>query len=429
MTEEKAIKPNFKVALIIMASLFFLLGFITTMNNSLISYLKGAFQLDDTKAQLVNTAFYGAYILSIPIGYLLKKIGYKGGVLLALSIIGVGFFLCYPGVKIGYYGFLSSMFVVAMGVAILQVAVNPYILSLGSPETAASRLTMTQALNSLATTVAPVFVSMLIVSANNSSVAGGEGPNLGAIAKSVQAPFFGIAILVLIIAVVLYFLHLPEIKDEETSSNGSKTYKASVWQYKHMILGAMGIFVYLGVEIGIPSFFPSYIKGYLNLDMTESNWFLNLAKFIHLNTADPTWYLAFYWGGLMVGRFMGTFILSKFKARHVLTTAAVAGAVCVALSILAASMGMGWLAFGLFLITGLFHSIMWPCIFNLASVDLGPYAKQGSGIICTAVIGGAILLPIMGSIQQNIGLIAAISTLFIYYAYIAFFAIKGSKIR
>ena len=164
-------KNNYLFPLIVMASLFFLIGFITTMNNSLIDYLKDAFNLNEVEKQLPNTFFYGAYIFSIPVGYLLNRIGYKNGIITSLGLISLGFFLCIPGVALGYYGFLSAISVFAIGIVILQVAANPYVNALGSPETAASRLTLTNALNSVATVIAPLFVSMLIVSANTGGVA------------------------------------------------------------------------------------------------------------------------------------------------------------------------------------------------------------------------------------------------------------------
>ena len=232
-----------------MATLFFLLGFITTMNNSLINYLKDAFNLNEVEKQLPNTFFYGAYILSIPVGYLLNRIGYKNGVLAGLGMISLGFFLCIPGVAAGYYGFLSAVSIFAIGVVLLQVAANPYVNALGSPETAASRLTLTNALNSVATVIAPIFVSMLIVSANT---AGATDP------KTVQGPFAGIGIVTLVIVVIMFFLKLPEIKEGEVKEGAASKIKSSAYKYPHMWLGSLAIFFYMGVEIGIPSFFADY---------------------------------------------------------------------------------------------------------------------------------------------------------------------------
>jgi len=395
---------GFLFPLIVMASMFFLLGFITTMNNSLIDYLKDAFRLNEVEKQLPNTFFYGAYILSIPVGYLLNRIGYKHGVLTGLALISIGFFLCIPGVAMGYYGFLSAVSVFAIGVVLLQVAANPYVNALGTPETAASRLTLTNALNSLATVIAPIFVSMLIVSANEG---GASDP------KAVQGPFAGIGIFTLVIVAVMFFLHLPEIKEGTDEEGSGKKYKSNAYQYTHMWLGSLAIFFYMGVEIGIPSFFADY---------SEKLGF-------SFDGEMRTRLLAYYWAGLMVGRVAGIFILRKYSARQILSFNAVFGAVMLLLSLVLGSMGMNWVALVLFLGTGLMHSIMWPCIYNLALEDLGPHSKVGSGVIATSVIGAAILPIMMGGIQKGIGLVIAICCLFVYYAYITFFAVKGSRIR
>ena len=394
----------FLFPLIVMASLFFLFGFITTMNNSLIDYLKDAFRLNEVEKQLPNTFFYGAYILSIPVGYLLNRIGYKNGVLAGLALVSAGFFLCIPGVAMGYYGFLSAVSVFAIGVVLLQVAANPYVNALGKPETAASRLTLTNALNSLATVIAPIFVSMLIVSANTG---GASDP------KAVQGPFAGIGIVTLVIVVIMFFLKLPEIKGDEGTEGSTKKFRSSAYKYPHMWLGSLAIFFYMGIEIGIPSFFADYsAKLGFNFDGEMR-----------------TRLLAYYWLGLMIGRILGIFILRKYSASQILSFNAVIGAVMLLLSLILGNMNMGSVALVLFLGTGLMHSIMWPCIYNLALEDLGPHSKVGSGVIATSVIGAALLPIMMGGIQKSIGLIVAICCLFIYYAYITFFALKGSKVR
>ena len=395
---------NYLFPLIVMATLFFLLGFITTMNNSLINYLKDAFNLNEVEKQLPNTFFYGAYILSIPVGYLLNRIGYKNGVLAGLGLISLGFFLCIPGVSLGYYGFLSAVSVFAIGIVLLQVAANPYVNALGSPETAASRLTLTNALNSVATVIAPIFVSMLIVSGNT----GGQADP-----KTVQGPFAGIGIVTLIIVVIMFFLHLPEIKEGEAVEGSVKKYKDSAYKYTHLWLGSLAIFFYMGVEIGIPSFFADYSAK------------LGFA----FDGEMKTRFLAYYWAGLMVGRIAGIFILRKYTASRILSFCAAGGAVMLLLSLILGGLGMSWIGLVLFLGTGLMHSIMWPCIYNLSLEDLGPHSKVGSGVISTSVIGAALLPIMMGAIQRGIGLIIAICCLFVYYAYITFFAVKGAKIR
>lgn len=395
--------------LIVMASLFFLFGFITTMNNSTIDFLKNAFGLNDVQKQLPNTFFYGAYVLSIPVGLMLMRIGYKNGVLLGLALIALGFFLSIPGVGMGYYGFLSAVSVFAIGVVILQVVAGPYVNAMGSPETAASRLTLTNALNSVATVIAPILVSVLLVTPK---IETGSKMANSDILKIVKGPFLMIGVVTLVILAIMFFLKLPEIKEEEGNTKvEAKSYKSSAFKYTHVWLGSLAIFFYMGIEIGISSFFPDY------------------AAHLKLDNISPIDMLKYYWGGLMVGRIIGIFILQKYKARQILTICAFGGAVLLAASFVLGA-GAPVIAMWLFLGTGLFHSIMWPVIYNLALEDLGPHAKVASGVIATSVIGAAILMPLMGAIKSITGsVVIAVSCMFLYYAYLVFFAQKGSKIR
>lgn len=401
-------KNKYLFPLMVMFVLFFLFGFITTMNNSTIDFLKNAFGLNDVEKQLPNTFFYGAYALSVPISFLIARIGYRNSILAGLAMISLGFFLCIPGVGIGYYGFLSTVSIFALGVAMLQVAAQPYVNILGPKETAASRLTMANALNSVATVIAPIFVAVLMTTPD---LAEGETLANSEIQAIVKSPFIGIGIATLVILLIMAFLKLPEVQagdgDEDNGKN-KKAYKSSAFKYPHVWLGSLGIFVYMGIEIGIPSFFADFVK----------------LKSISLN--NPTNMLKFYWGGLMVGRILGIFILRKFKSPTILTACSIGGAAMVVSAIVLS----GNLSMWLFLGTGLFHSIMWPVIFSLALEDLGPHTKVASGIIATSVIGAAILTPVMGLAQTITGtVIAAISFMLIYYAYLVFFAQKGSKIR
>jgi len=245
---------------------------------------------------------------------------------------------------------------------------------------------------------------MLIVSANTE---GAADP------KTVQGPFAGIGIVTLVIVVIMFFLKLPEIKEDEAKEGVTKKIKSSAYKYPHMWLGSLGIFFYMGVEIGIPSFFADYSA---KLDF-------------NFDGETRTRLLAYYWAGLMVGRVAGIFILRKYSASRILSFCAAGGAVMLLLSLVLGGLGMNLIALVLFLGTGLMHSIMWPCIYNLALEDLGPHSKVGSGVIATSVIGAALLPIMMGGIQRGVGLIIAICCLFVYYAYITFFAVKGSKIR
>jgi FHS family L-fucose permease-like MFS transporter len=211
----------------------------------------------------------------------------------------------------------------------------------------------------------------------------------------------------------MFFLKLPEIKGDEAADGSAKKFKSSAYKYTHLWLGSLAIFFYMGVEIGIPSFFADY-SNKLGFSF-DGEMRTNL--------------LAYYWGGLMVGRILGIFILRKYSASQILSFCAVLGAAMLVGSLAFGGVNVKWVALILFLGTGLFHSIMWPCIYNLALEDLGPHSKVGSGVIATSVIGAAILPILMGGIQKEVGLVVAICCLFLYYAYITFFAVKGSKIR
>ncbi|WP_321286324.1 glucose/galactose MFS transporter [uncultured Sunxiuqinia sp.] len=400
-------KNKYLFPLIVMSALFFMIGFMTTMNNSMIDFLKEAFRLDALPngkilKQLPNSFFYGIYALSIPIGFLIHRIGYKKGVLLGVGLLTAGVLMCIPLVAIGYIPFLFGVAVFAFGIVILQVVANPYVNALGSEKTAASRLTLANFLNSVATVIAPVFVSLLIIS------------DTGAMEPTkVQKPFIVLAVIAAVILVLLFFMKLPEIEGEDKDvAMKPKKYKSSAFKYTHVWLGSLAIFFYMGVEIGIPSFFADYTKE-LGLNLT---------------VVERTDWLKYYWGGLMVGRLAGIFILRKFTARQILSLCAIGGAILVGSSLVLGA-NASQLALVLFLGTGLFHSIMWPTIYSLALEDLGPHAKVASGVISTSVIGAAVLTPMMGAIQDNLGLVAAVSTMFVYYTYLIFFATKGSKIR
>lgn len=409
MTQKQT--PNYTFALIVVIIVCFLIGFITTMNNSMIEFCKNAFSLNDTQGQLVNSAFYGAYILSIPFGLMMSKIGYKMTLVLGLLVVGIGFIINYSGISalIGgdvakiYSVFLGSMFVVALGIVMLQLVANPYVMVLGSPEKGAFRMTLSQALNSVATTVAPIFITYVILSGKSAA---------DAQPADIPAPYLGLGIFTLILCVILVFLKLPNINEGEQAAEASgvqKQYKSSVFKYPHVWFGMLGIFFYMGLEIGIPSMLPAFFKN--NPELTGS----------------ATDYLPLYWGGMMVGRFIGAGVLSKFKPRSILSTCLICGAICVGISFL---LGGGKASVYAMLAAGLFHSVMWPLIFNLGLEDLGPHTKSASGIINLGVVGAAILTPIMGRVVDNpsLGVGVAIAMMFIYYIYVMWFCWKGSKV-
>ena len=336
-------KPNYLFPLIIVFIVCFLIGFITTMNNSMIEFCKEAFKLSDTQGQLVNTFFYGAYFFSIPLAMLMSKIGYKATLVLGLAVVGLGFIANNLGVTAAlgtssvYTVFLCCMSIVALGVVMLQLVANPYVMVLGAPESGAFRMTLSQALNSVATTVAPIFITYVIIAGK---------PKLP---ENVPGPFLMLGIFALVISAILLFIKLPDPdKDkakeaEEDSTVDMNQYKSSAFKYPHVWFGALAIAMYMGLEIGIPSMLPAYWKTDPNLP------------------GSATDYLPLYWGGMTVGRFVGSAILAKFKARTLLSCCLVLGAACVGISFFLP----GMYAVYAMLAAGLFHSVMWPLIFNL----------------------------------------------------------------
>ena len=401
--------PNYTFALIVVFAVLFLIGFITTMNNSMIDFCKKAFNLKDAQGQLVNTAFYGAYALSIPFGLLMNKIGYKKTLLLGLAVVGVGFIINYLGISsmlgmstsVIYSVFLGSMFIVALGIVMLQLVANPYVMVLGSPEKGAFRMTLANALNSAATTVAPVFITYVIIA--------GKVPTPDA----VPGPYLGLGIFTLILCAVLFFLKLPNINEGEQAeelTGEKKEYKDTVFQYPHVWLGMLGIFFYMGIELGVPSMLPAYFKS--NPELAQYG--------------SPTDFLPYYWGSMMVGRFAGAIILNKFKPRKILSVCLVCGALCVASSFALSGIASVYAM----LAAGLFHSVMWPLVFNLGLQELGPHTKAASGIINLGVVGGATLPLLMGFIVDSpvLGVGCAVAMMFVYYVYVFWFCNFGSKI-
>jgi len=391
-------KPmNFKAALGLLTSLFFMWGFLTCMNDILIPHLKGLFNLNFTQAMLVQFTFFGAYFLmSLPAGRIIGKIGYKSGIVLGLTIAGLGALLFYPAASFLSYGFfLFAFFVLASGIVILQVAANPFVAELGSPETASSRLNLTQGFNSLGTTVAPMFGAYLILD-NNS----GDLMNR---ASAVQMPYIGLAVALGLIALVFAFVKLPKIMNaEEQKAEGS------AWNHSHLVLGALAIFMYVGAEVSIGSALVSYLgSDGLNL----------------FGEAQAAGYVSIFWGGAMAGRFIGSAIMHRVSSSKLLAFNAIMVVLLVVLSMLTE----GQVALWSIVLVGLFNSIMFPTIFTLAIDGLGKHTSQGSGILCLAIVGGAIVPLLMGVLADNFGLQNSFIITVLCYAYIFYYAVKGYK--
>jgi MFS transporter, FHS family, L-fucose permease len=410
-------------SLIILTSLFFIWGFITCLNDILIPHLKSVFTLNYTQAMLVQFCFFTAYfVVSVPSGYLVEKIGYKGGIIAGLSIAGIGCLMFYPAAsRHSYLLFLVAFFVLASGITLLQVAANPYVAILGKPETASSRLTMTQAFNSLGTAIAPYFGALLILSTAVKSA--GEIKSLNADellayqaaqAAAVQNPYLFLAAVLFCVAIIFAMLKLPEIKSTgrqfvKPDKIASDDEHDSAWGFKHLLLGAAGIFVYVGAEVCIGSFLIN---------------FLGEPLIAGLEPKDAGKYVSFYWGGAMVGRFIGAAVMQKIQPGNVLAFNAITAAVLVLTTIF----GSGSVAMWAILSVGLFNSIMFPTIFALAVNGLGKHTGQGSGILCAAIAGGAILPVVQGLFADWIGIQAAFFIPVLCYCYIAHYGWRGHKI-
>ncbi|WNC73082.1 L-fucose:H+ symporter permease [Thalassotalea psychrophila] len=415
---EQGLSYNF--TLVILTSLFFMWGFVACLNDILIPHLKNVFDLNYTQAMLVQFCFFSAYFLvSIPAGNIVKKIGYKSGIVTGLFIAGLGCLTFYPAASTQSYPvFLLALFVLASGITFLQVSANPYVTLLGPVKTASSRLTLTQAFNSLGTTIAPLVGGAFILA----SVALGveEIAQLPLAeqamvkteqANSVKYPYLVVASILFSLAIIFIALKLPNLhRNEVDNPQHSLERKISIWKTPHLLLGAGGIFVYVGAEVAI----GSLIINFLGED--------HIAGISQSQAAN---YVAYYWGGAMVGRFVGAALMRYIAANKILTFNALA-AMCL---VLTAVLGEGTLAMWAILSVGLCNSIMFPTIFSLGIQDLGKSTSQGSGIMCLAIAGGAIVPMIQGILADLIGIQLAFIVPVFCYLYIVFYGVKGASIR
>jgi MFS transporter, FHS family, L-fucose permease len=412
---------SYTVPLIVLTSLFFMWGFITCLNDIIIPHLKGIFELSFTLAMLVQFAFFIAYaVMSIPSGGIVKRLGYKRSILVGLGTMAVGCLLFYPAAgQRSYMLFLVALFVLASGITLLQVSANPFVAILGPPETASSRLSLTQAFNALGTTIAPQFGSLLILSTAVKSSAeiaklspGDLATYHAAEASSVQTPYLGLAAALVVLAVVLYLFKLPTIDpggDESAGGDGSAERKSAL-AYPRLVFGALAIFMYVGGEVSVGSVLVSFFHEPHIGALTE---------------AEGAKLVSFFWGGAMVGRFIGTVTLRKFPPAKLLVFHAAGGAVLVILAmVLSGSVAM-WSV----LAVGLFNSIMFPTIFTLAIEGLGRHTSQGSGILCTAIVGGALVPLVHGAVADSVSLQFAFVVPVICFAYIAWHGWRAPSMR
>ncbi len=415
--------PNYTSALVVLTSLFFMWGFLTVLNDILIPHLKAVFTLNYFQAMLIQFSFFGAYfIVSMPAGYLVNKFGYKNGIIIGLLTSGIGCILFYPAASyISYPFFLMALFILASGITILQVAANPYVAILGPARTASSRLNLTQAFNSLGTTLGPLFGAALILSAavkTTEEMAAMSQIELQAHklaeATSVQIPYLGLAAVLFIIAAIIASFKLPKIEAQsEMSEDGKESLDnvfKSAWSYPHLVLGAIGIFLYVGAEVAIGSFLVNYLSEDYILGITE---------------AEAGRFISYYWGGAMIGRFIGSALLTKINPGKALAFNAGIASLLVVITMLT----FGNVAAGTILLVGLFNSIMFANIFTLSVEGLGKHTGQASGILCAAIVGGAIIPVVQGHIADTIGIHHAFVIPVLCYLYIVFYGLKGHAIR
>lgn len=409
---------SYRAPLFAVTALFFIWGFLTALNDILIPHLKAVFDLNYAEAMLIQFTFFGAYfVMSIPSGWLVAKLGYQWGIVLGLVTAGCGALLFYPSASLLWYPlFLAALFVLASGITLLQVAANPYVAVLGTPETASSRLTLTQAFNSLGTTVAPYIGGLLILGgvlpdAHPTDPAAIEALQAARLeqAASVQMPYLAIAGTLMLFAALMALLRLPVIASVEDHT----AEPASVFDalgHSQLALGALAIFCYVGAEVSIGSFLINYL-GEPNIGGLE--------------VYSAAAYVGYYWGGAMIGRFLGSALLRLVNPGLLLGLFAAAAGALVTTS----AFSDGTLAMWAILSVGLFNSIMFPTIFTLGIDGLGRLTSQGSSILVMAIIGGAIIPLVSGHLADAFGIQRALLLAVACYLYIVFYGLAGARHR
>ncbi|WP_417195844.1 sugar MFS transporter [Bizionia sp.] len=430
-------QKSYRSAFILLTILFFLWGFITVLVDSLIPRLRELFTLTYFQAGLVQFAFFGAYfILSIPASYILSKIGYKKGIILGLLTMALACLLFYPAASYRIFGiFMLAYFILAAGITVLQVAANPFVAVLGSEDGASSRLNLSQAFNSLGTAIAPIVGAWFILSDTikteveiESLTGAAKETYLVSEASAVQKPFLGLALFILLIAGIFLFAKLPKmISDENTG-----TYSGAL-KNKNLMLGVLGIFFYVGAEVAIGSYLVNYFMDMNMVEVIKENSFMKSIAEGILNAgitekdskAIVGVFVTFYWSGAMIGRFIGAYLTKIIKPGNVLGIFAT-----IAISLIVTSISTtGLVSMWSILAVGLFNSIMFPTIFALAINGIGELKPKASGLLCMAIVGGAIIPPFFGLLTDNVGFKSALLFIVICYAYILWYGFKNSRNR
>ena len=400
-------------ALGLLASLFFMWGFITVINNTLLPHLRSVFDLNYTETTLIESVWFIAYfVASIPSAKLIERVGYQKSLVIGLLIMAAGSLGMTLAASIPSYGVtLAMLFVIASGITLLQVAANPYVAVIGPPETSSSRLNLVQALNSVGTMLAPLFGAYLILgrSKGGTATAGTvltEAERL-ADAQSVILPYVLVALVLTVLAVIVAKFPLPALGASTSRVSKELRRNHSLWKHRNLVFGVPAIFIYLIAEIGVANLFVNFVSQ------------PDIANLTHEQAGR---YLTFMWGGMMVGRFAGSAIMQKIRAEYVLAGFSIGAFVVMLITVLTT----GPVAMWSLILVGLFHSIMFPTIFTLGIRGLGPLTEEGSGLLIMAIAGGALVV-VQGWWADAYGLQSSFLITAVCELYVLFYALWGAK--
>ncbi len=408
---------NYFRPLAVVTTLFFMWGFLTCLNDILVPHLKSIFDLSYAGVMLIQVSFFSAYLIfSVPCAKIVDWIGYQGTMVAGLLTMAVGAFLFVPAALLTSYPlFLTALMVLAAGITALQVAANPYVIVLGDPRAGSSRLNLTQAFNSLGTTIAPKIGGLFILAAAPLAVEELRKLPPEALhayrlheAASVKMPYIVIGAALVVLAIVIAASRLPKI--EAAQHHIGEHVNDSVWRHPNLVFVAIAIFTYVGAEVAIGSFLVTYF---------------GQSEIANLAPRTAAGYVSFYWGGAMVGRFVGSALLQKVKTSRLLAICTLCAATLVTVSMLTS----GHVAMWSILAVGLFNSVMFPNIFTLGIAELGPLTGDASGILNMAIVGGAVIPVVQGVIADHIGIHHAFLLPVACYLYILFYALSGARPR
>lgn len=395
-TNEVTPTKSNKVALIILGILYFMMGFITCLNDTLVPLFKSGFDLSYAESSLVQFYFFLTYaIMSIPAGNIVERIGYKNGMVYGFILAAFGAFLFLPASLIHQYSlFLAALFILAIGIVLLQVSANPYITLLGSSETASSRLTLIQGIGSVGTTVAPLFGASFILN---------EVSNTNSNSESLAPVYLGIAVLLFLLGGMIYLIKMPKFSTQSNEDNLSSN---AILGFRNLKFGIIAIFMYVGAEVTIGTFLTNYISSTIQISESEANF-----------------YVSFYWGGMLLGRFIGSIFLNIFKASNVLFVTTVVAILLIFISIFTDESISIWSLIAV----GLCNSVMFAIIFSLSVKGLGNATTRASGLLSSAIVGGAIIPYVVGLLIDHVSWNWSFLLIILCYSYLLFYSLNGYK--